>query len=78
MHKEKDTPGEMIEKMISFGLFEAGQLKCLKHVDQNHFYNSFLFYIHWCFACVCFRVRVADALELELQTDASFHVSAGD
>ena len=37
----------------------------------------FLFYVHWCFACLHVCVRVSDALEVELQTTVSYHVGAG-
>ena len=36
----------------------------------------FLFYVHWCFACMCVSVRVSDPLELELKTVLSCHVGA--
>ena len=36
----------------------------------------FIFYVHWCFACIHVCVRVPDTLELELQTVVSSHVGA--
>ena len=36
----------------------------------------FLFYVHWCFACI--YVRVSDSLELDLQTVISYHMGSGN
>ena len=36
----------------------------------------FLFYAYWCPTCIYVCVRVADPLELELQTVVSYHVGA--
>ena len=35
----------------------------------------FLFYVHWCFACIYFFVKVSNLLKLELQTVMSYHCS---
>jgi hypothetical protein len=38
----------------------------------------FLFYVHWCFACLHVYARVSDPLELELRTVVSHYVVAGN
>ena len=38
----------------------------------------FLFYVHWCFACMYVCVRVWDPLELELLTVVSCLLGAGN
>jgi len=35
------------------------------------FNDLFLFYVHWCFVCMCVFVRTTDILELELQPGAA-------
>jgi hypothetical protein len=37
----------------------------------------YLFYMHWCCACICVHVKVLDPLELVLQTVVSCQVGAG-
>lgn len=43
-----------------------------------NFYNLFLLYVHWCFACVYICIEVSENLELELQISVSCNVGAGN
>jgi hypothetical protein len=43
---------------------------------KNHLF-FFVFYVHWCSACMSVCMRMSEPLQVELQTVVRYHVGAG-